>query len=428
MVSQKELAELWHSAKAGGLSPWQQALALSLREASKDVHGEPKLKWIAERVKKADGSHPSTSALCQFFQRVDIDPDWFPGKISGMKRGRKVVLTPAKRRRLASSAMSMKARGDEPTVDEVVQRCPAASLNPNTNKPFCKKWIQQKIFLEDCYDFDPEHPWRFQPVLQKRFIPEDIQQQRLHMAKILLKEKRQAAWWFNNIVWMDPCASIIPGSRQQYEKMKQAVKGNKRYISDDAKMYSRNLMEPSTALKQNSWGGSKVNWLMVLAKGVMHVEVLPEDWKLDGDGMAEAARRLPPALRKMLGKDARLPRTLFTDRGTGMYSPGGNVVRDYEDAVQSAGLRLYWGPSAKKQAPDLGDVLLHETAVSWFRSKMRATKPDVLPWEETQDQWAARARRVVRDVNANCEVRKLCLEFPARLQMLVDSEGDRLRK
>ena len=52
MVSQKELAELWHSAKAGGLSPWQQALALGLREASKDVHGEPKLKWIAERVKK----------------------------------------------------------------------------------------------------------------------------------------------------------------------------------------------------------------------------------------------------------------------------------------------------------------------------------------------------------------------------------------
>ena len=94
----------------------------------------------------------------------------------------------------------------------------------------------------------------------------------------------------------------------------------------------------------------------------------------------------------------------------------------------SAGLRLYWGPSAKKQAPDLGDVLLHETAVSWFRSKMRATKPDVLPWEETQDQWAARARRVVRDVNANCEVCKLCLEFPARLQVLMDSEGDRLGK
>ena len=66
--------------------------------------------------------------------------------------------------------------------------------------------------------------------------------------------------------------------------------------------------------------------------------------------------------------------------------------------------------------------------VSVARSKMRTTKPDVLPWEETQDQWAARARRAVRDVNAKCEVRKLCLEFPARLQTLTDREGDRLRK
>ena len=74
---------------------------------------------------------------------------------------------------------------------------------------------------------------------------------------------------------------------------------------------------------------------MVLAKGVMHVEVLPEDWTLDGEGMAQAAARLPGVLRKILGQDARLPRTLFTDRGTGMYSPGGSVARDYEGFAAS---------------------------------------------------------------------------------------------
>lgn len=428
MASQRETGEWWHGAKAGGLSPWQQALALGMREASKELHGQPKLGWIAQRVKKADGSSPSASAVCQFFKRVDSDPDWFPGKISETKRGRKPVLTPSKRRRLASSAMAMKARGDEPSVEEVIQRCPTSSLNPKTNKPFSKKWIQQKVFLEDCYDFDPDRPWRFQAVLQKRFIPTDIRQQRLEMAKLLLKKKTKPAWWFNNIVWMDPCASILPGSRQQYDKMRQALKGKKRYVSDDAKLYSRNLTEPSTVLKQNSWGSRKVNWLMVLAKGVLHVEVLPEDWKLDGEGMAEAASRLPKALRQMLGKEARLPRTLFTDRGTGMYSPGGSVVREYEDAVEKAGIRLYWGPSAKQQAPDLGDVLLHETAVSWFRAKMRVAKPDGLPWEETQDQWAARARKVVRDINNSFDVHGLCLEFPSRLQSLVGSDGDRLRK
>ena len=120
-----------------------------------------------------------------------------------------------------------------------------------------------------------------------------------------------------------------------------------------------------------------------------------------------------------------MPRTLFP---TGALPCIPQVVRDYEDAIAKPGYRLYWGPSAATQAPDLGDVPLHETAVSWSRTKTRATKPDALPSEETQEQWAARARKVVRDINANLDVRGLCLEFPSRLQDVVDNEGDRLRK
>ena len=159
-----------------------------------------------------------------------------------------------------------------------------------------------------------------------------------------------------------------------------------------------------------------------------HVEVLPADWKLDGEGVAEATARLPGALRKMLGQGARLPHVLFTDRGTGMYSPGRCVVHDYEGAVAKAGFRMFWGPSAKTEAPDLGDALLRETAISWFRAKMRTVKPRALPWEETREQWAARASEMVRDINSSYNVRGLCLEFPSRLQDIADSEGDRLRK
>jgi hypothetical protein len=130
----------------------------------------------------------------QFFQRVDKDPRWSPGKISKTKRGRNAVLTPSKRRRLATSAMAMKACGEEPSVEEVIQRYPASALNPKTNKPFTRRWIQRKVFLEDCYDFDLDSPWRFQAVLQKRFIPADVRKQRLDMAKLLLKDVRKAAW------------------------------------------------------------------------------------------------------------------------------------------------------------------------------------------------------------------------------------------
>ena len=68
----------------------------------------------------------------------------------------------------------------------------------------------------------------------------------------------------------------------------------------------------------------------------------------------------------MLGDDAKLPRTVFTDRGTGMYNPQGKVVRRYHAALESAGFTLYWGTDARRQSPDMADMLLHETAVAWF--------------------------------------------------------------
>ena len=47
-ISQQELQEFWHSAAPGRLSPWQQARALGLRDASKDINGgHVHVSWIA---------------------------------------------------------------------------------------------------------------------------------------------------------------------------------------------------------------------------------------------------------------------------------------------------------------------------------------------------------------------------------------------
>ena len=137
---------------------------------------------------------------------------------------------------------------------------------------------------------------------------------------------------------------------------------------------------------------------------------------------------LPGVLRRMLGPGSTLPRTLFTDRGTGMYSPMGMVVHAYADAVASAGFRLCWGANAAEQAPDMGDLLLQETAVAWFRGKMRRTKPTVVPWEETRAQWAARASRCVKAINSEYNAKGFCAVFPARLRMCTENEGERLAK
>ena len=45
-------------------------------------------------------------------------------------------------------------------------------------------------------------------------------------------------------------------------------------------------------------------------------------------------------------------------------------------------LRQHLGANAAEQAPDMGDLLLHESAVAWFRGKMRRTKPAVVSWED----------------------------------------------
>ena len=310
-MDQAELRELWLGGRDGRICPWELAKALGLREASKSLHGgQPNLPWIAARVTKIGGGSPSTSALFQFFAMVDADGDWFPGKHCGKKRGPKPLLPRAKRRRIAESAMAAKKhRKEEPCVAAVVFACPEATRNPDTGEPFSGKAIR-KVFAEDCYDFEPASPWKFQAALQKVFLPDSVKAHRLKMAKHILQHGPAEAWWAQHVVWFDPCCSIIPGSQNQYDKMRQALKGKRRYISDDAKMYSPNLQGPPTALKQRGWEGTKVNWFMVLARGVVHVEVLPESWKLDGAGLALFVEKLPGSLRKMLGADARLPRTV----------------------------------------------------------------------------------------------------------------------
>ena len=73
-MDQQSLRKFWHSAPDGRLCPWEQAKALGLREANNVVHnGKANRPWVAERVTKVGGGHPSAPALFQFFQAVDAD-------------------------------------------------------------------------------------------------------------------------------------------------------------------------------------------------------------------------------------------------------------------------------------------------------------------------------------------------------------------
>ena len=72
-------------------------------------------------------------------EKVDADPEWYPGKAEPNARGPKSVIAPRSQNVVAQSAMSMRRRGEEPTYPAMVAATPVALLNPATGKPVEEK-------------------------------------------------------------------------------------------------------------------------------------------------------------------------------------------------------------------------------------------------------------------------------------------------
>ena len=66
-------------------------------------------------------------------------------------------------------------------------------------------------------------------------------------------------------------------------------------------------------------GDTRLWWFIVVARGKVHFEFMPDGWEQTGAGIAAFIVRLPAILRRMLGPHARLPRVVFSDRGPGFY-------------------------------------------------------------------------------------------------------------
>ena len=79
-IDQATLQGFWHTSAPNRLTPWQQALALGLREASKELNGgHVALSWIASKLRKTDSTGkaystdpPKHGSLSEFFSQ-DLD-------------------------------------------------------------------------------------------------------------------------------------------------------------------------------------------------------------------------------------------------------------------------------------------------------------------------------------------------------------------
>ena len=88
------LERLWKEGRDGALSPLEQMRAWALRTAQRDLGGDKAVNYkkIAERVTKVGGGHPGRDAIRQLLERVDEDPDWYPGKNYRKRSGPQAVL------------------------------------------------------------------------------------------------------------------------------------------------------------------------------------------------------------------------------------------------------------------------------------------------------------------------------------------------
>ena len=138
---------------------------------------------------------------------------------------------------------------------------------------------------------------------------------------------------------------------------------------------------------------------------------------------------MPSLLKKMLGRQTPLPRTIVTDRGPGFYqASSGTIVAAYKGALSQNKIIAFAGDEAKWQPPDLPDVLLHETAVAWvrgfFKKRPFKVKKKV---KHNFTLFAKMLRQCELHINKKYAVTGLCKAFPRRIQALIKAKGDRLR-
>ena len=394
-----------------------------------DLYGM--MKFVRERVVVVGTGevHPTTEGVSKMFAKMDQDQDWFPGKRDpdASPPGPAPVLRGVKRKAVAEAAMGLKRRGVEPTYADVVAQCPSATINPDTGEPVHPNRVY-KVLNEDCHDNDPGSPWRNQPRVAKQRLTDAAMQRRFLWGKSMLPLAHTDEWFYQNVVWTDICNSVLARSVTKASEQKLARKGGKGWISDDSRYEPENMRGDVKSLKLAGSDTERVYWAPVLAQGKLHVEVLPHDFPGETE---EGARILMEKVRAALNLRfqgaAKVPNVIFVDRGNGFYvQTTGEVTPGYKSALQRNGLKNFMKDNCGLQPGQLGDVLLHETAVAWIRRRERKSVP-ARAWEESREALAMRLKDIVREFNTKYAVESLCRKFPKRIQLLVDGNGKKLR-
>ena len=328
---------------------------------------------------------------------------------------------------IVSAAKRIKREGQEPTYSAVVAACPQATCNPHTEQPVDKKLVYN-IFREACYDDDPADLWAHRTRLARSALEDDAKVRRLDFGRYMLALNHTPSWYCRNIVWCDLCNSILPRSERKATQMALARKGGKGWMSKGSQAHSQNLRAGKHILKLHSSNTVRVWWLPMLTRGKLHIELLPPNFPGETEEGAHIMVAKVKAAVNIRFPGSSPPKVLFTDRGNGFYNPGtGAITNGYRAALRGHQLQAFFPANASIQPGQLQELMLHETAVSWVRDRLKKTLPRRC-WEETEEAYGARLKEAASYINSTHDVEGLCMEFPGRLRDLVERNGDRLAK
>ena len=165
-----------------------------------------------------------------------------------------------------------------------------------------------------------------------------------------------------------------------------------------------------------------------MTRGKLHVEMLPSCFPGDKPEGAEVFVSRVRAALNLRFQGVTAPRVLFVDRGAGFYRPwDGRITPEFKSALTTHGLKSFMQDDASVQPGQMGDLMLHETAVAWIRKLETATLPK-RPWEEDADAFGARLKEIVAKINKKHDTDSLCRELPERVEKLFEKEGGKLKK
>ena len=302
-------------------------------------------------------------------------------------------------------------------------------MSPATGKPVDKRAVYE-VFRTRCYDDEahPENTWSNRARLSRKALTDDMRLRRCQRAQWMLGLRHRSKWYYENLVWADICNSVLPRNEKKAAEQALARKNGTSWMSQGCQQDDKNLRGDKRSIKMNSWDTVRVWWAPVLARGKLHVILLPENFVGDHpDGAWPLVAKVRAALNLRFPA-ASGPRVLFVDRGSGFFNAGtGAITHEFKTALQDHQLTAFMGGNAALQPGSLQEMMLHETAVAWIRRGLTWSLPPK-PWEETIEAFGARLREVVQKVNTEYNVQGLCKQLPQRVQDLHDAEGGRLGK